>query len=334
MARIGMNPARGKQTDYRPARVTVAVLVHIPHLEGYFRQRFQVFKLCLATLLANTREPHDLLVFDNGSCPQVGALLGELEEEGRLDYVIRSRRNLGKLNAFQVLFRAAPGRLVAYCDGDFFFYPGWLKAHLDIIDTYPRVGMVTGYVVRHLFAEPRISANLAFAQRDDQATVERGKFITEQWTSEWAQSTGRDPQAVLREQADAEDIRIRFRGLPVFAAANHDQFLAPKDVIADVLPAEWSGHLMGQMLELDEAVNQAGYLRLSTNERTSRHIGNTVPADLLEELPTDAPSLAIGAKSPAPLKASSLKRRLLRWPPVRGLLLGIYSRLFDWINVE
>lgn len=334
MARIGMNPARGQRTDYRPARVTVAVLVHIPHFEGYFRQRLQVLKLCLGSLLANTAEPHDLLVFDNGSCPEVGALLKQLEAEGNLDYLVRSRRNLGKLNALQVLFRAAPGALVAYCDADFFFYPGWLGSHLEIYDTYPNVGMVTGYVVRHLFAEARTSANLTFAETEEGVTVERGDLIPEEWTRDWALSTGRDPQEFLSKLGGEKDIRLQYRGLKAFAAANHDQFLAPKNVIAEALPLQWTEHLMGQMLELDEAVNAGGFLRLSTGERTTRHIGNTVPADLLDRLPDGSHPLGIRPSMRPASVSSGIKRRLLRWPPVRSLLLGLYSRLFKWINVE
>ncbi len=42
MPRIGMNPARGHRTGYIPARVTVAVLTHLPEAAGYFRERFDV----------------------------------------------------------------------------------------------------------------------------------------------------------------------------------------------------------------------------------------------------------------------------------------------------
>ena len=67
MSRIGMNPARGKYSDYRPANVTVAILVHVPHLAGYFEHRLEVVKICLKSILQHTRSPMDLLVFNNGS---------------------------------------------------------------------------------------------------------------------------------------------------------------------------------------------------------------------------------------------------------------------------
>ena len=71
MTRIGINPARGVVSDYRPPSVTVAVLTYIPDLSGYFEHRLQVLQMVFASLHAFTTPPHDLMVFDNGSCPPV-----------------------------------------------------------------------------------------------------------------------------------------------------------------------------------------------------------------------------------------------------------------------
>ena len=67
MPRIGMNPGRGKKSDYLPARVTVAVLTYNPNQLGYFQNRLNVTLTCLESIIANTSIPYDLMVFDNGS---------------------------------------------------------------------------------------------------------------------------------------------------------------------------------------------------------------------------------------------------------------------------
>lgn len=335
MARIGMNPARGKKTDYRPARVTVAVLTHIPHLEGYFKHRLSVLRACLESILRNTETPYDLLVFDNASCSQVRRYLEELQAKEQLDFLLRSSENLGKAGAFKLLFRAAPGEVVAYCDDDFFFFPGWLRRHLEIMDTYERVGAVSGYVVRHLFAEERISSNLAFARSTPEVELERGDLIPEPWVRDWAVSTGRDPEEVLRDQAGGEDLKLEFRGLKAFAAANHDQFVAPKNVVVECLPEEWSGNLMGEMLELDEAIDRSGYLRLATAQRTSQHLGNVLTEDLLDRIPgLGELALEQGDVVEEVRRRGSPLRRVARWAPIRTLLLGLYSRLFDLIRSD
>jgi len=331
MTRLGMNPGRGKASAYRPARVTAAVLVHIPHFAGYFEGRFPVLIACLTSLVENTRVPLDLLVFDNGSCAEVQSYLRELQERGAVQLLMRSGRNLGKLGALRLIFGAAPGELVAYSDDDFYFFPGWLEAQLELLDTFPNVGMVSGYAIPTLFAPERVSAALQFGLNPG-VELHSGRFIPEEWIRDWALSTGRRPAQEVAAAAPIEQFVLEYRGLSAFAAANHDQFLAPKQVIQQCLPAEWTGQLMGGMLELDEAVNRAGYLRLSTRRRTTQHLGNRLSRELVAGLPASiSPN---GPATPRRAAVSPSWKRILGWRPLRGVLLGLYSRLFHLINPE
>ncbi len=92
---------------------------------------------------------------------------------------------------------------------------------------------------------------------------------------------------------------------------------------------------MGEMLELDEAVNRAGYLRLATAQRTSQHLGNVLTEDLLARLPGLRELDLEGAHVVAEIgHRRSLLRRLAQWGPLRAVLLGIYSRLFDLIRSD
>lgn len=332
MARIGMNPSRTKYSSYRPQRVTVAVLVHIPHFSGYFEHRLPVLQACLTSLVGNTSVPFDLMVLDNGSCQEVADFLQLQQREGTIQFLLRSRTNLGKVGAFQIIFRAAPGELVAYCDDDFLFYPGWLESQLALVDRFPKVGMVSGYSVPTLFDLARISSTLEFAIHEPKAVLNKGKFIPDQWIRDWAESTGRDGDEAVREGDSIPEYVIEYEELSAFATANHDQFLAPKEVIQSCLPGEWGGELMGRMIELDKAVNQAGYLRLTTRDRTTQHIGNV----LQPGLPLGS---RLGAKPgvfplPTTKGSASRYRRFLRWPPIRAVLLGLYSRLFHLINPD
>jgi hypothetical protein len=331
MSRLGMNPGRGKASAYRPARITAAVLVHIPHFAGYFEGRLPVLIACLTSLVEHTSVPLDLLVFDNASCEEVRAYLQEMQGRGVIQLLLRSARNLGKAGALRLIFGAAPGELVAYSDDDFYFFPGWLEAQLELLDGFPRVGMVSGYSIPTLFTPERISATLEFG-RGEGAELQQGKFIPEEWIRDWALSTGRKPAQELANAAALQEYRVEYRGLRAYAAANHDQFLAPRHVIQQCLPAEWSGKLMGEMLELDEAVNRSGYLRLSTSQRTAQHIGNRLSEELAAGLPA-----TLGAPAPSYSRPGGPRgwwRRLLGWTPVRSLLLGLYSRLFHLINPE
>lgn len=335
MARIGMNPSKTKTSGYRPARVTAAILVHIPNMTGYYEHRLSVLKASLWSLLTNTKVPFDLMVFDNGSGPEAARFLDELHEQGDLAFLIRSERNVGKIGALQILFAAAPGELIAYADDDFFYHPGWLQAQLAVMDTYPQVGMVSGYAVPSFFSRDRTSSNIRFAEDNPDVTVEPVEPFPEAWVSEWAESTGREPADALAEEQRFKAVRYIYKGLPVMGAANHDQFLCPKTMILQCLPDGWSGALMGQMIELDRAVDQAGGLRLATAERTVQHIGNVISPALAANLPKSLDvSAAVRGASSRRSAWAAWRRRALRSRPVRWLLLGVYSHLFRWINPE
>jgi len=332
MTRIGMNPARNRISDYHPARVTVAVLVYIPYLSGYFQHRLDVLKLCLGSILNHTDEPYDLLVFDNGSCPEVKAYLRSLLEAGSIQYLLASSENVGKIGAFKIMFKAALGEVIAYSDDDIFYYPGWLPAHLKLLDSFPKVGMVSGCAVRTLF-DHGIQSNLELARRDPEVRLIRGQNIPEQREIEWAESYGRDVEAHRKALLKMEDIQIEQRGIRAYAVANHNQFVTPKVVINQFIPDEWSGRLMGQMYELDVAVDEGGYLRLSTLDRTTRHMGNMVSLGLVEEAKRFELSVEVARIQYPSRERANFVGRILRWRPVRWLLQGIYSRLF-WVLSE
>ncbi len=323
MARIGMNPARHRKTDYRPAEVTVVVLVYIPHLSGYWQHRFDVLRLCLETIFKHTEVPYDLMVFDNACCDEVKVYLRELQEVGKLRYVLTSSENIGKLGALSLISGAVPGKVIAYTDDDTFFYPGWLKAHLDIFETFPNVGMVSGSPERTLF-DHGIQSNLRFAETERDIHLHYGKTIPEVWEREWATSLGKDVPSYLEQVSKLDDIIMERNGNRVYATACHNQFVMPKSIAMEFLQNGWSGRLMGGMNEFDNAVDEAGYLRLTTLDRTTRLIGNLVSPAMAEE----AKFYSIEIQAQTHIPGSNKISRLIKWKPIHWFLQGLYNRLF------
>lgn len=335
MARIGINPARGKLSDYRPARVTVAVLTYFPDLSGYFEHRLEVLRMALDSLFAHTTLPYDLMIFDNGSCqPVVEYLLG-LREAGEIDYLVLSPINIGKIGAFRILFNAAPGEIIAYNDDDILFYPSWLEAQLEILDLFPRAGMVSGLPVRDAANHAHKSLDQLVLQGAPGLTVTYERCIPDEWEADWALSTGRDPQEHLQTTQEQLDMVLRMQKpgsqerSTAIGSANHFQFVAPKSVLLQALPAEWNGKLMGHMVELDEAVDNLGYLRLSTANRYTRHLGNALSQAVLEE----ARALGLLATGEAVTTTATPRPRkkhwLMRIAGSRRILSTLYKRLFD-----
>ncbi len=331
MPRIGINPSRGQTLNFSPARTTVAVLVYAPHQGGYFQDRLDVTRLAIESILANTKERFDLLVLDNGSCHEMVAYLESLYDRGSIDYLILSRRNIGKLNALKRIVDAAPGEIIAYTDDDVFHLPGWLEKHLEIIDTYPNVGAVTGFYIRQRVAISSKST-LAFVKKE-KLDKQRGLLIPRNWEEEFLVNSGRTWERYQNEVAGIEDVLVEYQGVKAWVSAHHFQMVCPKTVLQgildEMLPEEWSDQMMGKMIEMDDLMDSKGYLRFCTYEQTMRLMGNAI-SDEVAALAAQSGLEAQAAKKSKP--AGGLMRRLaqVRW--IRYLFQGVVNRIYKWLN--
>jgi len=127
---------------------------------------------------------------------------------------------------------------------------------------------------------------------------------------------GQSEEDVRRRFDATEDVRLEYRGQAAMVGAVHWQFVSPRTALQGLLPLSLD-RPMGVVNRLDERMNQAGYLRLMTEEAFVRHMGNTLPNE-----GTSVPS------APGP----QTRRRLRDWTPVRRILLWIHHTIFRWYN--
>ena len=282
MTRYGMNPARNKNISYAPSRVTAAMMTYIPNLEGYFTHRLEVLKLSLESLIKSLDGQTDIMVMNNGSCSQVKDYLDRQLKMGKIDYLIHSRRNLGVIGGFKILFNAVPGEIIAYSDDDVLYYPGWLDAHLKILDSYPGTGMVSGAPVG-FSSEHAVTAIKDFIEAEQANLTLIEKPRVDEWEESWAISTGRPADEHLKAIKDIPNKHLIYKGVEAVQSAKHFQFITPKQVICEAFTPDWSGSLMDGLVALDESVDGLGYLRLTTPVRYARHIGNTISREIKME---------------------------------------------------
>jgi len=322
-----MNPGRGKMSDYIPARVTAAILTYVPNDVGYFKDRFDVMRVCIESILKNTQEPFDLMVFDNGSSAEVVDYLSKQRDAGNIDLLMLSGKNIGKIGALQIMFKAAPGEIIAYCDDDVFFLPGWLKRHLEVIDTYPDVGAVTGmYIKPHM--KEGVETTMRFAARQD-VEMEKGNLVDKNLEIHYIANMGRTWEQYQKEINGLEDVRITYKGIKTYASAGHYQFVAVKDRILKAMPNKWKSNLMGQMRELDIMIDQLKMLRLCTTPATVRLLGNKINqegAEFIREFEIDIE----GVESSTQMASWAVK--LFQIPIIKKIAYFFYQRLFKIIN--
>ena len=312
--RIGQNPAKYMKEVDRPEDITTVVLNFIPFLSGFYSEALDVLSVCLQSAREAPGMPMDLMVFDNGSCPEVQDWLLKEQKAGNIQYLFLSAKNLGKGGAWNIILSGAPGKYIAYADSDVLFYPGWLKRSLELMETYPDVGMVTARPFR---TNPDFYSNtIRWAEMEPEARIERGKFIPWETIKEFDLSLGQEEEDIRQRYEGGEDVRLTYRGVQAIAGGSHWQFLAKKELLARFLPFNMD-RPMGQVKQLDQRVNEAGLLRLMPTEPFAMNMSNTLR----------------GVKPGQARRSSHTsqnKRLLLDFPPVRRVLLSLYDTIFRW----
>jgi hypothetical protein len=308
--RVGQNPAKFIDHVARPQKITVAVVTYIPFLGGYYTESLDVLQACLGSLWENSDLPYDLLVFDNASCPRVRTYLNAMAQANRIQYLLLSDKNVGKGGAWNMVFAAAPGEIIAYADSDIYFNPGWLSASLQILEAFPEAGMVTARPLRT--PEKYYTGSLEWARRQPDVTLENGQYVPWEVYREHVASLGTSDEQARQWFESRSDWRVTRKGVSALISAAHFQFTARKSTLQEFLPFEMD-RPMGQVRSLDEMMNARGYLRLAACQPLVRHMGNRLGPDLATKAPEPTP--------PA-------ERGFWQIPWIRQSLLKLYDRIF------
>jgi glycosyltransferase involved in cell wall biosynthesis len=342
--RKGQNPAKFVKDVARPERITVALLNYIPFLSGFYAETLDVLKVSLESMRKDAGLPFDLMVFDNGSCAEVRDFLVKEKEEGRIQYLILSEKNMGKGGAWNVMLAGAPGEIIAYTDADVLFSPNWLSRSVEILETFPNVGMVTARPFR---TPPEFyESTLKWARDAERVKLEEGQFIPWETFLEFNLSLGQTEEENKKVYAETKDWKItmslrggrssRRSNLPIneetasqqtlaatsdeivaFAGASHWQFTAYKSTLQQFLPFDMDKP-MGQVRQLDKRMNDAGLLRLMVSDPLAMNMSNTL-GYLRGEL-----------KDAGKKKSVSLGKRVLEIGFIKKLLLAVYNKIFSW----
>ena len=266
--RVGNNPLRGHKVTEMPT-LAAAVITHLPtNQEGYHRGRLEVVQTCINSLMVNAEREIPLLVWDNGSGPELRDWLVNYRKP---DFLILSP-NIGKAGARTSIVRMFPPETVlCISDDDMYYHPNWLEPQLELLKGFPNVGAVSGYPVRTQFRWGN-AATLKWAEETPGVKITRGKLIPEQWDRDFCKSVQRDWAYQVERTKDEQDIMIEWQGMKAYATAHHCQFMCITGRIEYIV--QWDGEAMGDEKKFDNAIDKEGLLRLTTTERLTQHMGN------------------------------------------------------------
>src|SRR5512138_3478641 len=316
--RKGQNPAKFVKDVARPQRITVALLNYIPFLSGFYAETLDVLKACMDSMRTDAGLPFDLMVFDNGSCDEARDYLLAEQDAGRIQYLVLSEKNVGKGGAWNVILPGAPGEIIAYTDSDVLFSPGWLKRSVEILETFPNVGMVTARPFR---TPPEFyTRTVEWACNTPVVEAREEQFIPWERFLEFNLSLGQTEEENRKVYAETRDRVIRYKGLTALAGASHWQFTAYKSALQQFLPFDMHKP-MGQVRQLDKRMNDAGLLRLMVPDPLAMNLSNT-----LGYLRGELKDSGKGKRE----RGKGFARRVLDLGPVKRLLLAVYNKIFHW----
>ncbi len=333
--RKGQNPAKLGIPSYQPQRLGVAILTYIPSQEGYFAEALDILKIQIGSLYRATPGEFDLFVFDNGSCAPVQAELQSLVQAGWVDWLFCSRQNLGKTGALNWILGAMPNELIVYADSDVLFRPDWLKASLKILGAFPEAGMISA---QPGFFDVLHGAGRAYLRLSEEAGYRvESRLMPAAVVDEYCRGIGAAAEKVDAFRKAPLPVVIRVStGVEAVIGATHMQFLVERDFARSLLPLPASrGLATEEDRVLDERVDQAGRLHLSTLEPLVFHMGNSLDESLRPEIQglDGALKVAVPAQvGVAPENQGWLRlfKALSRFKPFQNRLRRLYNLLFEY----
>ena len=131
---IGGVQGHGDQSDLSQSGLATIVILTWNQLE--------YTKACLASIAANTPEPYELILIDNGSVDGTVAWLREQVSSDSRIRLIENTENRGFAAGCNQGINAARGEYILLLNNDTVVTPSWLAGMKELLNRYPDVGIV------------------------------------------------------------------------------------------------------------------------------------------------------------------------------------------------
>lgn len=328
--RIGINPEKENKEIKDKIYHRVVVPVYIPDFEGYFAGSFEVFKLCLESLLLTVHSQTRITIYNNNCHKDVKTYIDKKYYESEyIDQVFHSKKNVGKINAILASVKGNLEKLITVSDADVFFKNGWQFGVEKLFVNFPEAGMISPV--------PSSKSMLSYTSNNWFYSLFKGNLSFEKVL---------DPKAMHRfdlslgnKQRLYKSIHLK-KYLVLTNKKNNSQavmgcghFVATVHrVVFDKGSSEPAFFKISNGVEskfIDIPNEKLGFLRLATKENLAFHMGNFTEPWMFEEFRTLKKEISNGIDSSNLVSKSFNKKatfigkiylRLLKIKAFRNLL--------------
>jgi len=278
--RVGSNPQKQERKITLSTHHRVVIVVYIPNEEGFYKDSFEVFKMCLNSLVSTINSKAALTIVNNGSHKKVTDFLNGYLEEKKIDTLISHNTNIGKMDALIGAARGAREKYITLTDSDILFVKGWQEKVEEVFAIFPSVGSVSPIPVRTgLYAgTSSVLKQILFGKIKFKFISIPENFIN---YNKFLESINWD----LDSQDDKNWPVIEKNGIRAIIGSAHQVLTVDRDILFKTTPSNPSFILVGNLSEhnyVDVPVDKANKLRLSTYNNYAFHMGNKLESWMID----------------------------------------------------
>lgn len=275
-----MNPQKEEKKIDLIYNHRIIIVVYIPELTGYYKNSFQVFKLCLESIIATKNNQCAITVVNNASCKEVLDFIDENFRNKKVDCIVHHNENIGKIDAIIGAARSVREPLVTMTDVDILFKNGWQENIENIFKKVKNVGSVSPISVRKSmnYGTSSTLKSILFRKVNFRLTPipenfeDYNKYLQ---SINWKQEINNDKLWPVIEK----------NGVKAILGSGHQVITIRREILFKTVPIHPSLILVGGKSEfqyVDEPINKAGGMRLATYNNFAYHMGNTLENWMVE----------------------------------------------------
>jgi len=269
-----MNPQKKERKLIMTTHHRIIIVVYIPNEEGFYKNSFNVFKLCLDSLISTINSKAAITIVNNGSYQKLLDFLNVYLKEKKIDTLITHNLNIGKIDAQIGAARGSREKYITLSDADILFVKGWQEEVEQVFGNFKNVGSVSPIPVRRglMAGTSSVLKQIIFRKVKFKFKVipenfeNYNKFLV---SINWGKETDKEKKWPVVEN----------NGINAIVGSAHQVLTIDRDILFTTSPTNPSLILVGGESEhnyVDIPIDKAGKLRLATYNNYAYHIGNTL----------------------------------------------------------
>lgn len=303
--RAGNNVSKEQLININASEHRIIIPLYIPHENGYYKESYSIFKLCLESLIKTANSFIKISVISNGSCDEVNEKLVKLYKKNIINELIIERDAIGKLNSILKALRTCEEPYITVSDADVLFDNNWEKEVIKIFENFPKAAAVSpipvfrtqNHYTSNILFDYFFSKKLRFTKlKNPEALTLFAKSIG------WSRLDEKWKDVIMTITSK--------NNIKAVVGCNHC-VVTYKRAVFDVIPKENSKYKLGGDSEgeyLDKPPLYFDGYRLATENNYAFHMGNTTEVwmhDVFNKLKKEDKKVALFVYKP-------IKKRLFK----------------------